>query len=77
MRTSSAAQRDPQRIERRITDELHKMFDDTDSFYYCPDTDITNNLQRRSGTEDCMRDERFFWNRHMLAGVMALEVSDE
>lgn len=76
LRTSSAVQRDPQRIERRITDELHKMFDDTDSFYYCPDADITHNLQRRSSADVYGgRDERFFWNRHMLAGVMALEVS--
>lgn len=73
LRTSSSAQRDPQRIERRITDELHKMFDETDSFYYCPDADITHNLQRRS-TEGG-RDERFFWNRHMLDGLMALDVS--
>lgn len=88
-RGSAAAQRDPQqRIERRIIDELHKMFDDTDSFYYCPDADITHNLQRRGGNnaqqttseasdragavEPIDRDERFFWNRHMLAGVLAL-----
>lgn len=90
MRTTSSAsgQRDPaQRIERRITDELHKMFDDTDSFYFCPDGDITHNLQRRGGrgggtdvsgdggAEGEKYDERFFWNQHMLAGVMALNVS--
>lgn len=70
---STAAARDPTKIEKRITDELHKMFDDSDSFYFCPDADITHNLQRRAVGD---RDERFFWNRHMLEGVLALNVSD-
>lgn len=69
---SSSATRDPTKIEKRITDELHKIFDDSDSFYYCPDADITHNLQRRDAGE---RDERFFWNRHMLSGIMELGVS--
>lgn len=63
------ARRDPTKIEKRITDELHKMFDDSDSFYFCPDSDITHNLQRRNGID---RDERFFWNKHMLTGIAAL-----
>lgn len=64
--------KDPTKIEKRITDELHKMFDDADSFYYCLDGDITNNLQR-NGNE---RDERFFWNKHMLEDIFKLNVSD-
>lgn len=67
----SSAARDPTKIEKRITDELHKMFDDSDSFYYCNDADITHNLQRRNGQD---HDERFFWNRHMLKDIFNLNV---
>ncbi|XP_055384733.1 phosphatidylinositide phosphatase SAC2 [Condylostylus longicornis] len=63
---STVGIRDPTRIEKKITEELHKIFDDTDSFYFCPDGDITNNLQRRS--EDTV-DERFFWNKHMVENI--------
>lgn len=66
----AVARRDPTKIEKRITDELHKMFDDSDSFYFCPDSDITHNLQRRNGVA---RDERFFWNKHMLNGIAEFE----
>lgn len=68
---SSSAPRDPTKIEKRITDELHKMFDDSDSFYYCNDADITHNLQRRNGQD---QDERFFWNKHMLKDIFNLNV---
>lgn len=57
------------KLEKRISEELHKIFDDTDSFYYCPDSDITNTLQRKEAGE---RDERFFWNKHMLSEIMKL-----
>lgn len=56
-------------MEKRITDEFHKIFDDTDSFYYCLDGDITNNLQRRQDQE---QDDRFFWNKHMLKDIFQL-----
>lgn len=68
---STVGIKDPNRIEKRITDELHKMFDDSDSFYYCLDADITNNLQRRTDQE---YDERFFWNRHMIKDIFSLNV---
>lgn len=58
------------KLEKRISEELHKIFDDTDSFYYCPDSDITNTLQRK---ESGKRDERFFWNMHMLSEIMKLD----
>ncbi|KAG4080134.1 hypothetical protein HA402_008205 [Bradysia odoriphaga] len=61
--------KDPTRVEKRITDEFHKIFDDTDSFYYCLDGDITNNLQRR---QDQAQDDRFFWNKYMLKDIFQL-----
>uniref|UniRef100_A0A182K2C3 SAC domain-containing protein n=1 Tax=Anopheles christyi TaxID=43041 RepID=A0A182K2C3_9DIPT len=57
---------DPVRIEKRVLDELHKIFDETDSFYYSPNCDITNNLQRRGAPSD----DRFYWNRPMLADLL-------
>lgn len=58
------------KLEKRISEELHKIFDDTDSFYYCPESDITNTLQRK---ESGKRDERFFWNMHMLSEILKLD----
>lgn len=64
--------KDQRKVEKQISDEIHRIFDDSDSFYYCLDADFTNNLQRKDSGE-C--DDRFFWNRHMLADIMALGVS--
>lgn len=75
---SSVGIRDPTRIEKRITEELHKVFDETDSFYFCFDHDITNNLQRHlplGSTDPQTPDERFFWNMHMIQDIMKLNVS--
>ncbi|XP_075149037.1 phosphatidylinositide phosphatase spermathreecae isoform X2 [Haematobia irritans] len=72
---SSVGIRDPSRIEKRITEELHKIFDDTDSFYFCFDHDITNNLQRHlpaDSTDEQTPDERFFWNMHMIEDLIKL-----
>lgn len=77
---SSVGIRDPTRIEKRITEELHKIFDDTDSFYFCFDHDITNNLQRHlpnGSQEEQTPDERFFWNMHMIKDIMQLNVSSK
>jgi len=58
------------KLEKRISEEIHKVFDDTDSFYYCPTIDITNNLQRK---EAATYDDRFLWNKHMLSEMLKLE----
>lgn len=70
---SSVGIRDPNRIEKRITEELHKIFDDSDSFYFCFESDITNNLQRHNGQNEL--DERFFWNMHMIEDILKLNVN--
>jgi len=75
---SSVGIREPKHIERRITEELHKIFDETDSFYFSFDCDITNNLQRHEAKlEDnqSQADERFFWNMHMIRDLINLNVS--
>lgn len=71
--------RDATRHEKRISEELHKIFDYTDSFYFCVDFDITNNLQRHlqqvANNEPQRPDERFFWNSYMIRDIIALNVS--
>lgn len=74
---SSVGIREPRHIERRITEELHKIFDETDSFYFSFDCDITNNLQRheaKSEESQSQPDERFFWNKHMIRDLINLNV---
>ncbi|XP_013142093.1 PREDICTED: phosphatidylinositide phosphatase SAC2 isoform X2 [Papilio polytes] len=88
-------QRDPklaERFEKRLTDELHKIFDDAESFYYSRTLDITNSLQRQYEIEKILEseesegktvtditrwwkhvDDRFFWNKHMLRDIIALD----
>ncbi|XP_065086127.1 phosphatidylinositide phosphatase SAC2 isoform X3 [Ochlerotatus camptorhynchus] len=61
--------KDPVRIEKRVMDELHRIFDESDSFYYSLDCDITNNLQRRGEPPD----DRFYWNRNMLKDIIKLD----
>ncbi|XP_034485744.1 phosphatidylinositide phosphatase SAC2 isoform X1 [Drosophila innubila] len=72
---NSVGIREPGHIERRITEELHKIFDDTDSFYFSFDCDITNNLQRHEVKVDNAQpqpDERFFWNKHMIRDIIKM-----
>ena len=56
-----------------------KMFNDSNSFYYCQRGDVTNTVQRRhrqidGGTGDAQADDRFFWNKHMLAELINSDV---
>ncbi|KAH8337151.1 hypothetical protein KR059_001885 [Drosophila kikkawai] len=74
---SSVGIREPKHIERRITEELHKIFDETDSFYFSFDCDITNNLQRHvakleENQQQQQPDERFFWNKHMIRDILQM-----
>lgn len=60
--------KDPVRVEKRVMEELHRIFDESDSFYYSLDCDITNNLQRRGEAPD----DRFYWNRNMVKDIAKL-----
>ncbi|XP_038045460.1 phosphatidylinositide phosphatase SAC2-like [Patiria miniata] len=58
--------------ERRITEELLKMFTESDWFFYTRTGDLTNTLQRQhTGDGEHDWDERFFWNQHMLQDIFA------
>lgn len=73
-----------ERFERQIIEELHKIFTDTNSFYYCYTSDITSSLQRLCTIEKTdgynvnalwrTVDDRFFWNKHMLRDLIDLNV---
>lgn len=73
--------RDKERYERRILDELMKMFNDSDSFYYSREADLTSSLQRQSDPSYgaslpiwCRANDNFFWNKHMLMDLINQEV---
>ena len=76
--------KDKERFERQIVEEFHKIFTDTNSFYYSKTTDLTNSLQRLCSLEKQNLidpkaswksvDDRFFWNKHMLDDLIALNV---
>ncbi|KOB68497.1 putative suppressor of actin [Operophtera brumata] len=44
-------------VKNRLSDELHKIFDDTDSFYYSRTLDLTNSLQRQYEIEKILESE--------------------
>lgn len=60
VKQSVKKQRDPklaERFEKRLTDELYKIFDDSDSFYYSRTLDLTNTLQRQYEIEKILEAE--------------------
>lgn len=78
--------KDKEKFEKRIIDELTKIFGETDSFFFCQTGDITNSLQRFKNmkiNDDSIDDkpiwkivdDRFFWNKHMLKDIINLNVS--
>ncbi|KAM9326771.1 phosphatidylinositide phosphatase SAC2 [Gastrophryne carolinensis] len=70
--------KEKEKLERRLLDELFKMFMDSDSFYYSWTYDLTNTVQRQSASGKGELplwqrvDERFFWNQHMLQDLINL-----
>lgn len=77
--------KDKEKYERRVWEELHRIFNDTDSFYFIVNeagqpADLTNTLQRYCQLERKKLplretiEDRFFWNKHMLHEV--LQISD-
>ena len=64
--------------------ELIKLYNETNSFYYCMTYDLTNSVQRQfqsdynpGGDIPVWRrcDERFFWNKHMVNELAEMNVS--
>ncbi|XP_077870090.1 phosphatidylinositide phosphatase SAC2-like [Saccoglossus kowalevskii] len=71
--------KDREKLERRVLEELHKMFSDYDSFYYSPTGDLTNSIQRQHLHKDkdssfkLNPDDRFFWNKFMIQDIIDCE----
>ncbi|XP_034407867.1 phosphatidylinositide phosphatase SAC2 isoform X2 [Cyclopterus lumpus] len=74
--------KEKERLERRLLDELDKIFMDSDSFYYSMTYDLTNTVQRQGDSEKSSLplwkrvDDRFFWNKHMIQDIIDLQVPD-
>ncbi|XP_066549899.1 phosphatidylinositide phosphatase SAC2 isoform X2 [Amia ocellicauda] len=72
--------KEKERMEKRLLDELFKIFMDTDSFYYSLTYDLTNTVQRQGDGEKSnlplwqQVDDRFFWNKHMIQDLIDLKV---
>ena len=65
--------------------EIHKMFSETGSFYYCKDGDLTKSTQgqhsnqpsndaNNSGAFWETADDRFFWNKFMMQELIDSKV---
>uniref|UniRef100_A0A665TP36 Inositol polyphosphate-5-phosphatase F n=1 Tax=Echeneis naucrates TaxID=173247 RepID=A0A665TP36_ECHNA len=74
--------KEKERLERRLLDELYKIFMDSDSFYYSMTYDLTNSVQRQGDSEKTglplwkQVDDRFFWNKHMIQDLINLQVPE-
>lgn len=62
--------------DKRLVDEMIKLFNNTNSFYFSPTLDITTRMSNRNSLdrENIWKtaDTRFFWNRHMLRDLIEL-----
>ncbi|XP_035982135.1 phosphatidylinositide phosphatase SAC2 isoform X1 [Fundulus heteroclitus] len=74
--------KEKERLERRLLDELYKVFMDSDSFYYSMTYDLTNSVQRQGDAGKSSLplwkqvDDRFFWNKHMIQDLIDLQVPE-
>lgn len=74
--------KEKERLERRLLDELYKIFMDSDSFYFSLTYDLTNSVQRQGEAEHSglplwkRVDDRFFWNKYMIQDLIDLQVPE-
>lgn len=74
--------KEKEKLERRLLEELLKMFMDSESFYYSLTYDLTNSVQRQSTGESDGRplwkkvDDRFFWNKYMIQDLTEIGTPD-
>nr|XP_020763541.1 phosphatidylinositide phosphatase SAC2 isoform X2 [Odocoileus virginianus texanus] len=74
--------KEKEKLERRLLEELLKMFMDSESFYYSLTYDLTNSVQRQSAGEKDPRplwqkvDDRFFWNKYMIQDLTEIGTRD-
>ncbi|KAK2493806.1 hypothetical protein MC885_001162 [Smutsia gigantea] len=74
--------KEKEKLERRLLEELLKMFMDSESFYYSLTYDLTNSVQRQHFGEEDPRplwqkvDDRFFWNKYMIQDLTEIGTPD-
>ncbi|KAM6186343.1 phosphatidylinositide phosphatase SAC2 isoform 1-T1 [Rhynchocyon petersi] len=74
--------KEKEKLERRLLEELLKMFMDSESFYYSLTYDLTNSVQRQSSGERNSQplwqkaDDRFFWNKYMIQDLTEIGIPD-
>lgn len=74
--------KEKEKLERRLLEELLKMFMDSESFYYSLTYDLTNSVQRQSAEKAAGRalwrkvDDRFFWNKYMIRDLTEIGTPD-
>jgi len=55
-----------ERFEKRIVDEILKMFNDSDSFYFSLTGDITNSVQRLNTSSGGKKDIFLFYQKEHI-----------
>ncbi|CAL4085307.1 unnamed protein product [Meganyctiphanes norvegica] len=72
--------RNREQYEKRILDELSKMFNDSDCFYFSFEADVTSSIQRQTDPSYNSSlplwrraEDAFFWNKHMLIDLINSE----
>jgi len=74
----SKDEKEKDKLERRLLEELVKMFNDSRSFYYSPNGDLTRSRQHINSypSDSCdwrNTDDRFFWNKFMLTDLIGYD----
>lgn len=75
--SSSQTSNQAEESNKRLIEEMMKLFNSTNSFYFSPTLDLTNRFSRIAdscGNDAIWKtaDERFFWNKYMLKDFIEL-----
>lgn len=69
--------------DKRLVEEMIKLFNNTNSFYFSPTLDLTKRFSTRTLVKKAPNesiwataDERFFWNKYMLKDLIELSKED-
>lgn len=70
--------------DKRLIEEMMKLFNNTNSFYFSPTLDLTNRFSNKTLVKNSIdaaiwrtADERFFWNKYMLNDFIDLSKNDK
>ena len=72
--------KDGDKVEKRLWDEVEKLFSQSESFYFSPTIDLTNSILKlgdNCSSQGCSwqsANSRFFWNKLLLKDLIDLKV---